>query len=134
MSKNWPDGYEQMEEGMKLRAKHIAVLEEVLNNSILTMYHKLGGGRDNYGKRLGRMEVRKLEFGKMGIMYFPSEEIKKEGCQEGLVATINLEDKTYTSQWDGNKQDHKTLPYVVMVDTELVMENLGIQQKHEVKA
>ncbi|MFH1211000.1 MAG: hypothetical protein V1645_03715 [archaeon] len=130
MSKNWPDAYEQMEEGRKLKAKHIAVLEEILNNSILTMYHKLGGGRDNYGKRLGRMEVRKLEFGKMGIMYFPSEEIKKEGCQEGIVATINLEDKTYTPQWNGDMAEFKTIPYVVMNDTELVMETLGLQKKN----
>ncbi len=129
MSKEWPDCYEQMEEGMKLRAKHYAVLEEMLNNAILTMYHKLGGGRDNYGKRLGRIEVRKLEFGKMGIMHFPSEEIKKEGCKEGIVAVINLEDKTYTPQWNGKMAEFKAIPYVVMNDTELVMETLGLQKK-----
>lgn len=127
MSKNWPDGYEQMEEGRESRAQQLSVLEEILNNAILIMYHKLGGGY--YGKRLGRIEVKELEFGKMGIMYIPSEIKKAEGFQEGVVAIINLQNKTYTVQWNGNKQEHKTLPYVVMDDTDHIMSMLEIRKK-----
>jgi hypothetical protein len=130
MSKDWPDAYEQMEEGRKLKAKHMAVLEEVLKNSMLTIYHKLGGGKDSYGRRLGNLEIKKIEFGKMGIIYTPSEDIKKaEGYEQGIVATINLEDKTYTAMWDGNMEEIKAIPFVVMSDTERIMKTLGIQKK-----